>query len=117
MSSLRRIQSSRANGARSRGPVTPEGKRRVSQNALKHGLLAAQCVVLPHEPPDGFQATFADYLERFAPSDELELGMVEEMASAYWRLRRAWVIENQLLTDGMGRQSGKSGHQALADAF
>jgi hypothetical protein len=53
MSSLGRILSSRANGARSTGPVTAEGKRRSSQNATSHGLLARH-IVMRDESPEGF---------------------------------------------------------------
>jgi hypothetical protein len=33
-----RAAASRANGAKSRGPRTAEGKARASQNVLKHGI-------------------------------------------------------------------------------
>jgi len=100
MSSLRRIRSSRANGARSRGPVSPEGKRQSSLNALRHGFLA-KTVVLPGEVGDAFDSLVDQHCARFGPLDGVEFGMIEEMASSYWRLRRAWAIENRLLSGAM----------------
>ena len=103
MSSTRRIDASRANGARSRGPVTESGKQISSQNACRHGLLA-RCVVVEGESHEGFEETLTEHLERFQPADGVELGIVEEMVAAWWRMRRAWAIESRLLTDCVDTQ-------------
>ncbi|HEV3199696.1 MAG TPA: hypothetical protein VGZ73_17450, partial [Bryobacteraceae bacterium] len=87
MSSLRRKLSSQANGSLSRGPTTPEGKLRSSQNAVSHGLLS-DSVVLPGESLEGFDTLFNQYMERFAPVDCVEEAMIEEMAASWWRMRR-----------------------------
>jgi hypothetical protein len=96
MSSDSRILSSRANGRRSKGPVTAAGKLRSSRNAIRHGLLSGS-LVLEDESPEGFQALLAQHLARFQPADDLELGLVEEMVAACWRMRRSWAIETHML--------------------
>ena len=96
MSSLGRINASRANGRLSKGPVTAVGKLRSSQNAVRHGLLA-RCLVLGDESPEAFQSLLAAYIDRLQPADALELDMVEEMVAAIWRLRRSWAIETHMM--------------------
>ena len=106
MSSLSRILASQANGARSKGPLTAEGKRRSSQNAISHGLLAKH-IVMRDESPEGFEAVMTDHLTRLQPADGVELGMVEEMVASYWRLRRAWAIETRLLENQIEAQTSR----------
>jgi hypothetical protein len=96
MSSLRRINASRAHAALSRGPITPEGKARSSANAIRLGLLA-KCVVLKNESGPCFDDLVAQHLERFTPADGVAFGIVEEMAMAGWRMRRARAIENRMM--------------------
>jgi hypothetical protein len=51
-----RAEASRKNGAKSRGPRTPDGKARASRNALKHGMRAEQHVVVEGESAEAFAA-------------------------------------------------------------
>ena len=94
MSSQRRIEASRANGARSQGPVSPEGKQRSAMNAIRHGLLS-QTVVLEGEDPEAFKTLLSAYIQRFQPADRVELALVEDMAAANWRQHRSWAIEDR----------------------
>jgi len=116
MSSLRRINASRANAARSRGPITAEGKQRSSANAIRHGLLA-KCVVLENESSACFDDLVAQHTERFAPADGVEFGIVEEMAAAHWRMRRAWAIENRLMEKAIRNQPPGDEAARIAAAF
>jgi hypothetical protein len=103
MSSDRRIKSSRANGAKSHGPKTPEGKKRSSQNAIQHGLLA-KCLLLPGEDAENFEILMQNHERRFQPADGIELGIIEEMCAAYWRLHRVWTMETHTLIHQISTQ-------------
>ena len=114
MSSQRRIDSSRANGAKSRGPVTAEGKRKSSQNSKRHGLLA-QCIVLEDEVPERFHELLADLTREHNPQTETQLGLVETMAMARWRVMRLWAIEREVIEEEIDRTPpGENGPAARA---
>jgi hypothetical protein len=103
MSTLRQIISARANGARSRGPVTAEGKERSSQNAIRHGLFA-KCVVMSNESSVGFHQWREQFIQRFGPFEGVEQAVVEEMVAASWRLRRVWALETGVFNDALAAQ-------------
>jgi hypothetical protein len=96
MSSQRRIDSSRANGAKSRGPVTAAGRYNSSRNNLRHGLLA-KSAVLEEERSEAFSQLLADLAREHNAQTETQLTLVEHMAMARWRIARLWAIERELL--------------------
>ena len=117
MSSLERVIASRASGARSRGPITPAGKSHSSRNAIRHGLLA-NCVVLENESREGFDSLLAQFVARLGPADGVELGLIEEMLSAFWRQRRAWAMETRIMDTAISREPpDRDELTRLADAF
>lgn len=102
--SNRKLASARANGAKSRGPKTPEGKARASQNATRHGL-CSPTLVLSTENRDEYDALLRAHLVRFQPSDQIETCLVQTMVSAMWRERRSWSIETESLERKMAKAS------------
>lgn len=56
------------------------------------------------EPTENFEILLNLHLEKFGPVDGVEFGMIEEMASSYWRQRRAWAIEKQMFDQAMLNQ-------------
>jgi hypothetical protein len=96
MSSQRRIDASRANGALSHGPVTPEGLARCENAPVIHGL-TAHTIVLESESEDEFRALRDAYLAEFQPQSTRDLFLVDQLVAARWRLARAVYIETALL--------------------
>jgi hypothetical protein len=84
------------------GPKTPEGKRRSSLNATRHGL-TAEAIVLPNENQAAFQELLDDYVEDFKPATRVEMDLVHELAITRWRQMRVWSMEWTALQVGMKR--------------
>jgi hypothetical protein len=87
-----RSETARLNGAKSKGPVSIDGKAKSSQNALKHGLTAER-VVVEGEDLDQYVSLRDAYVEQFQPANQLELDLIESLATTRFRLRRAVTIE------------------------
>jgi hypothetical protein len=101
-------EASRRNGAKSRGPKSPEGKARSAQNALKHGLRARKWVVLHGESAAEFERLEAALIEELAPEGVLQSLLAQRVAAAVWRLGRAEQLETQLFAENglTGRSFG-----------
>jgi hypothetical protein len=94
MATEAQIEANRANAQKSTGPRTPEGKEKASHNALKHGLLAKDVVVMG-EDIDDF-ALFRDELgAELAPVGLVEARLVERIAGLMWRLQRAERVQTE----------------------
>ena len=89
-------ETARANGAKSRGPTTAEGKEKSSRNAIKHGLTAGNGnILLDCEDPGQFDEVLNKLLGIHEPATPAESDLVEEMVAARWRTRRMWTIETR----------------------
>jgi hypothetical protein len=110
-----RAEASRKNGAKSRGPKTPEGKARSSRNALKHGLRAERFLVLADEDAAAFEALQAALLAELAPVGAVQTVLAQRVVSAAWRLGRADEIEAGILRERR-HSDGGLGLAVLRDA-
>ncbi|HEY7337789.1 MAG TPA: hypothetical protein VH639_23045 [Bryobacteraceae bacterium] len=113
MSSQRKIDSARRNGALSKGPVTEAGKQASSQNGARHGILS-QTVVLESESEDRFEELHAALLAEFQPRTTTEAALVETMVIARWRHKRVLGIQKAGFDLELERQTtpGSSAYRA-----
>ena len=90
--SEKQMLANQQNALRSTGPKTDQGKALASRNSLKHGLLAEEVVITAGEGAEDkqqFSDLLTDLVTHFSPVGPLEEILVEKIAAAYWRQRRA----------------------------
>ncbi len=71
----------------STGPRTPEGKRKSSHNALRHGL-TGRVVVLPWEDMDAWRAFCKELMADLTPRTPVEKQCAPTICETQWRLNR-----------------------------
>ena len=96
MVSRKQLMANRENAKKSTGPVTPEGRSRVSGNAISHGL-TSQKMVVPGEKDRDFRKFQLAVIVDLRPVGALEMLLAERVAAAAWRLRRALRVENEMI--------------------
>jgi len=89
--SPQKLAANRENGLRSKGPKTPEGKQRASQNSYKHGFFALRLFpnneLLARDGAD-YNRILASLRNHYLPQGDLEDLCVEKIATHSLRLAR-----------------------------
>ena len=92
------------------GPKTPEGKRRVSLNAMKHGLtaLSNQGLELVAETiGTDFETVLGQMRGYYRPADPVEEVLVTTIARCAWRLKITQAMEDSALDQQMTLRPSK----------
>jgi hypothetical protein len=103
MSTQKRIDSSRANGAKSHGPVTPEGRARSRAASLTHGLTSDQ-LLIEGESEEQFNTLREEYLAEYQPQTRSRFDLVDQLVAARWRHNRVLAIQTALIDHQIARQ-------------
>lgn len=107
MATERQHAANRNNATHSTGPRTALGKRRSRKNAMKHGL-TADSVIGDLEDLSEYSRFEAGLIAQYAPCTVVEQHLVSRLASLFWRLRRATLIETGLFEMQNRRGRGRS---------
>jgi hypothetical protein len=87
MISAKKMESNAANAQKSTGPKTPEGKKKSSMNAVKHGF-TARTVLLPSEDFGEFRHRMTGFFDALKPRNALEVFHAERAMYLSWQLER-----------------------------
>ena len=94
----------RKNAARSTGPKTPEGKQKVSRNAVTHGLLSKEVFIRTgdgRENPREFRRLMQRLHQEWQPVGAVEEFLVGKIGTCMWRNRRPLRCETGVIRSGL----------------
>jgi hypothetical protein len=119
MGSLHQIEANRENSLKSTGPSTPEGKKRSSMNAVRHGF-TGQILILTEAEAPIYDEHCRAYRDQFFPKGKLENDLVQQLADQFWSLNRLRAQANNLTAIDLGDTgddlaSAQAAAQAIRD--
>jgi hypothetical protein len=94
-----RVRANRLNAQKSTGARTPEGKKRSSLNATRHGLLA-QTLHLPEEEMSAYHEFTVAYVKDLNAVGFVETQLANACADLQFRLNRIAAAEHNLFSMG-----------------
>jgi len=114
MRSEKQREASRINGAKSRGPKTPEGKRISAMNAVRTSLLS-KTLLIPGESRAHFEAHLRQFIGEHRPLPGNETILVESMATWRWKQLRLMAFETAILSHEIGNHRAMTPDEPLSD--
>ena len=117
----RKIRANRENAKKSTGPVTFEGKQKVSGNAITHALTAERLVIIG-ENLEEFHAFKESMLKIYEPVGAYEEEIFIKIVEIKWKLRRVTSIEtgifcNEILEFDADSNKPKFSDKILGQSF
>ena len=103
MASPAQVLASRANGQRSKGPRSVEGKAASSRNSLKLGI-TAKAIIIPGEDPADLARLTAEYHAHYQPVGPIEAALLENAVRAEWMKHRYYRLEAAVLNQRIAAQ-------------
>lgn len=113
----KRAEASRRNGAKSRGPVTEDGKNISRTNRLSHGLYSSTPLIeveFYQESPTKFKRLVQSLADVYKPQNALEEHFVFEAATILLKIQRFRAYERTSLQD-LADKSAFMAKRELAD--
>jgi hypothetical protein len=93
------LAANRANAQLSHGPNTPNGKKKSSMNALRHGV-TAQTTIMTEEDRIKHDEFCRNMVADFAPVGTMEIFLASSVAEEAWRLNHARAECNNVVAIG-----------------
>ena len=104
------LNANRANAQMSTGPTSPTGKAISSYNALKTGL-TGRTILLPTDDVAAYQSIVAMVNAKFAPVNDIEKHLAQNIADTEWRLLRIPTLESGFYALGRHQLANECAHE------